>query len=354
MERRFLDAVYRGALGREPDKGGLNNWLDAIAAGMPWDDVIRHVINSDEFKNRAINIALPKHELPDLQSIFSDNYEHTNSVNGDSRLLYHAREDSDIRKMEEAIFSYGYYDLPGVWGREIDEDKRTTASIVRALGARSCLDIGCFSGPVISLLDKTGIDVVGIEVSHLAFLTAFPNIKSKMLYGDLLGVRIDRRFDVVICLDILEHVSPLKVGTYLNRIRELLNDDGYLYVNSPMFGSDDVFGEVFALEFEQWRAESDGGLFRHMDCDDRGWPMHGHLIWATPKWWEKLFLCHGFVRNRSIERAVQSTLADFFARAAPARKSLFVLRKQNSSVDAIKASTFSEAFAHSMREMAKF
>jgi 2-polyprenyl-3-methyl-5-hydroxy-6-metoxy-1,4-benzoquinol methylase len=86
--------------------------------------------------------------------------------------------------------------------RGIDLDKRVTAAIARALGAKSCLELGCFSGPVLSLLEQAGIEVKGVDASQLAFVLACPNVRGRVLFGDLLSLNIDK-YDVVLAMDIL-------------------------------------------------------------------------------------------------------------------------------------------------------
>ena len=248
-------------------------------------------------------------------------------------VIFSAREDEDFGFMESLIIKNRYYDSFGVWAPKIDLDKRVTAAIVTGLGARSCLEIGCFSGPVLSLLTEQGVDVCGVEISHLAFILAYPNIYEKIRYGNLLDLQFDRKYDLFLCMDILEHISPLSLDRYIERIVELLNHNGYVYINSPMFGADDVFGEPFSAYLPEWKSAGTEVFWRHLHCDEKGWPLHGHLVWADPNWWESLFRRHGLVRDREIEKIIQATLAPFFDKIAPARRSSFVLRRNDFDPD---------------------
>jgi hypothetical protein len=149
-----------------------------------------------------------------------------------------------------------------------------------------------------------------------------------MLYGDLLELDIDRRFDVVLCMDVLEHISPLRVGAYIERLVELIDDDGYLYLNAPMWGIDPIFGQVEGQYVEEWQRVGDASFWRHWPCDERGWPLHGHLVWASPAWWERTFEQYGLMRDLVIEQVIQHRLVAFFEQS-PGRRSLFVLRRLN-------------------------
>ena len=51
------------------------------------------------------------------------------------------------------------------------------------------------------------------------------------------------------------------------------------------------------------------------------------LFGASPKWWENLFLKHGFVREKNIEKCIYNNLKEFFVKVAPTRRSFFVLRR---------------------------
>jgi len=124
---------------------------------------------------------------------------------------------------------------------------------------------------------------------------------------------------------VFEHLNPRKIDSYIAKCAALLNSGGLLYINSPMFGVDRIFGEVFPIYLRVWEQSVDG-LFRHLEVDELGWPSGGHLIWATPVWWERLFLRHGMVRDESKEHLLHDKYAEYFERA-PARKSIMVLRK---------------------------
>jgi hypothetical protein len=127
-------------------------------------------------------------------------------------------------------------------------------------------------------------------------------------------------------MDALEHVSPLLLDAYIERIASLVDQDGYVYLNSPMWGPDRTF-EVFEEPYlEEWRCVGEASYWRHWPCDEKGWPLHGHLVWASPTWWERKFRDYGLVRDTAIEQAIHQELATFFKQAV-GRRCLFVLRR---------------------------
>ncbi len=324
-DRDVVSALYEGLMGRVADVDGLNHHVEALRCGLPLSTVIRSMAHSEEFKAKAIELVFPPAELPDLTKIMPERYRVEQAEHG-TCTVFHAKTDDDISQMERMIVEYRYYDHLGVWNPRIDLDKRVTASIVRGLGARSCLELGCFTGPVLSVLKDAGLEVAGIEVSHLAFVMAYPNIRNQIIYGDLLTQRLGQQFDVVVGMDVLEHISPFKLGLYFERVAQMIPNFGYVFINSPMFGQDDVFGTVFPPYLEEWKRVGAAGFWRDFDCSPTGWPLHGHLVWASVEWWERIAKRSGLVRDRIVEAAIQAELSEFFRHLAPARKSLFVLR----------------------------
>src|SRR5271167_1191313 len=318
-------ALYRGILEREPDSAGFRDHLKLLRSGQTLERVIRSFITSPEFRSRALEGFVPVTPLPDLRASIPERYE-TQCVAGKPMTVYIARSDADIAMMASLIDRHRFYDWFGVWGPVIDQDKQITAAIVRGLGARSCFELGCFTGSVISLLAQAGVSVLGAEVSHLAFAFAHPNVREAMIFGDLLTLDIDRRFDVVLYMDVLEHLSPLRLDKYIERILPMVDDDGYIYLNSPMWGRDHIFGVFEEPYLQEWLDVGDASYWRHWPCDGKGWPIHGHLVWASADWWEQKFRDYGLVRDTTIEQAIHQNLAGFFEQAV-GRRCLFVLRR---------------------------
>ena len=330
--------LYRGLLKRDPDDAGLRNHAGPLRAGTALEHVVRGFVSSPEFRARMLAALVPPADLPDLTQMMPEHYE-TQIPHGMAIKVFAGRYDRDIDVMELLIQQHRYYDRFDVWSPVIEIDKQIIATIVRGLGAHSCFELGCFTGPVLSLLADSGISVSGADVSHLAFAFAYPNIRDSLLYGDLLGLDIARRFDVVLCMDVLEHINPTKLDAYIDKILSILAEEGYIYLNSPMCGYDRVFGLVEEPYLEEWRAIGDASYWRHWPCDDKGWPMHGHLVWASAGWWQRKFEAHGMVRDITVEKIIHGHLAHFYE-TNPSRRSLFVLRRvgcRRSSAEAAAA-----------------
>lgn len=322
---RVAVALYRAILGREPDVPGLADKARALLSGTALEHVIRTFIDSPEFHSRFLGSIVPEVALPDLVATMPERYE-TQPGNASGMTVYVAQSDADMTRMASLIETHRFYDRFGVWIPVVDFDKQITAAIVRGLGARSCFELGCFTGPVISLLAEAGLAVAGAEVSHLAFAFAYPNIRDVMMFGDLLSLQIDRTFDVVLCMDVLEHLNPLLLDSYIDKLLSLLDADGFVYVNAPMWGEDRVFGIFEEPYLPEWHAVGDASHWRQWPCDGKGWPIHGHLVWASPLWWERKFAARGLIRDTVIESAIHRVLKPVFDNT-PGRRSLFVLRR---------------------------
>src|SRR5215469_5546479 len=329
----FSDAireVYKGVYGRDVDRSGYALFVARLKAGTPLSSVIGDLINSPEFsKKRDVIPYRSEIRLPDLTKIYPEKYSRSETEFS----VFAASSEEDFTLLESLMIKYRYYDSMEAYSPIIDLDKLVTASIVIGLNAKSAIELGCFTGPVISLLADRGLDVCGIDISHLAFVLAYDNVRDKMLFGNLLDLKIDSSYDAFVAMDVLEHLNPFYVNLCIEKIRNLVNANGFVLLNSPMFGNDDIFGTVFDVYFPEWQEAGDDSFWRHIHCDARGWPVHGHLTLASPKWWEKVFAQHGLIRDRATETEIQGLLKPFFDRHGPARRALFVLRHANNVPD---------------------
>ena len=320
----LVHALYDGILGRPADEGGLQYHVNAILHGASLSKIVANFVSSDEFCKRVI--FAPNKEtvrLPDLTAMFPNKYvRRTQELS-----IFEAKSNEDYKLLEDAIVKYRYYDSFDVYGSKIDLDKKITAGIALGLGSTSALELGCFTGSVLSVLADKGVDVCGVDASHLAFVLAHENVRGKLRFGDLLDIQFDQRFDTFIAMDVLEHLNPTRLPLYIDKIDSLLNKNGFIILNSPMFGPDIRFGEAFPVYFAEWTSAGTQEFWRHIHCDARGWPVHGHLIFASPNWWEATFQSGGFVRDPILEEHTQILLKTFFEKLGPGRKSMFILRR---------------------------
>lgn len=336
--RRFVDQLYRRELQREPDPAGFRHHVEILRRGASRSDVIKAIRDSQEYKERRT--VSERTDLPDLRRAAPEYYGVEIADDGSEVPVFSARNSNDFDWIENAIVEHGYYEAPGVWSLGIDLDKQVMAELISRLKPASVLEVGCASGAVLHGLNELGIDVTGVDISEYAKNLAPATIRDRILIGDLATLNFAGVFDLGFGLDIFEHISPNRIRQFITALSDAVKPGGFIVGNIPAFGKDRVFGEVFPICLESWRTDAAAGQpFRHLQVDDHGFPMHGHLIWATTDWWEAEFAQVGLRRETRLEVAIQGTYRVHFEQNAPARKSMYVFSKgaEEGAVDRLAA-----------------
>jgi len=164
----IIKSMYRGILGRNPDNDGFVSYLNALMQGESLDKLIKGMVISEEFSNKYESKFLyNENNLPDLTVLYPDKYTQQHERN-----VFHALSNDGFNFIEQKIKKYRYYDTLSVWSPIIDIDKHVMANIVKCLEAKRCIELGCFTGSVLSILADHGCEVSGVEISHLAFVLA--------------------------------------------------------------------------------------------------------------------------------------------------------------------------------------
>lgn len=329
-DREFLEVVYRRMLGREPDAEGAGSHLQSLREGKARADIVLDFACSFEFIHKTIkdNLAAYVDPLP-IRDERPDRYRVESWKGETDRIrVFRAAEVADYDWLERRILENGYYERPGVWSFLIDEDKRMMADIARDLGARTVLDFGCSNGAVLKCLRDLGIDGEGVEISQMALDKAPAEVRSSILIGDLLILSFPRRYDLVLGLDVFEHLNPNKLDAYIARLYGVVREGGFLYANVPAHGSDPVFGEIFGLDLASWDEDvAAGRCFRSVPVDDYGYPKHGHITCAETGWWVGRFEKAGFRREPEIEKDLHRKYDEAMSRISPARKAYYVFSR---------------------------
>jgi len=98
----------------------------------------------------------------------------------------------------------------------------------------SLLEIGCGMGYFLKTASKHFPYRAGIEMAEEA-ANAASRWADEMTLGTLETYKKDKRFDLVVALQVIEHVpDPL---AFLERCRELIKDGGHLLITTPDMGS---------------------------------------------------------------------------------------------------------------------
>ncbi|MGH9411069.1 MAG: class I SAM-dependent methyltransferase [Vicinamibacterales bacterium] len=244
-------------------------------------------------------------------------------------MVFNAALPSDFDWMEQQIISNKYYEAPGVWVFDADADKRLLAEMAACFAPARSLDLGCASGAVIECLEDLGITAEGVEISEMAIARAADRVRPRLHHGDLLSLDLAPGFDLVMGFDVFEHLNPNKLPAYLSRLAALMVEGAFLFCNIPAFGIDPVFGVIFPHYLDAWQRNSaEGRPFAQLHCDDLGYPIHGHLVWADSAWWAEQCASVGLTRETDVERAFHGKYDAHMKRHAPARLSYFVFSKQ--------------------------
>jgi 2-polyprenyl-3-methyl-5-hydroxy-6-metoxy-1,4-benzoquinol methylase len=94
------------------------------------------------------------------------------------------------------------------------------------------LEVGCATGGFLELARRDGWEVVGVEPSKWAVEIATKKYKLPVQQGTLDQLKIkEESFDVVVCLDVIEHVSSPR--ELLSEMHGFLKPDGLLCLVTP-------------------------------------------------------------------------------------------------------------------------
>ena len=110
------------------------------------------------------------------------------------------------------------------------------AMIKQCAKGKRLLDVGCATGFFMEAAAGEGFDVRGVEFSTIAIGLARPDIRQRIVHGDVNALRTQESepFDVVTAFDIIEHVQ--NPADFLRDIHEILRPGGLLVLSSPDTG----------------------------------------------------------------------------------------------------------------------
>lgn len=193
--------------------------------------------------------------------------------------------------------------------------------IWRYLPVTKTLDVGCATGFVVEALSELGMAARGTDISHYAVEHPAQGAQDKLDWGDLMaGLPYKTaEFELVTCLETLEHMKPEMIRTVLSELRRVTGK--YLVATIPSFGPNpsgpggwfDIKVRPELLnEYVDKGPEYDGPVpYDDLYRDANGEPIEGHLTIASFRWWTEQFEKAGFIRCPAVELRMHPHLARF-------------------------------------------
>jgi GT2 family glycosyltransferase len=136
---------------------------------------------------------------------------------------------------------------------------RTAERIVSGLAPTTALDVGCAHGFLVEALRDRGVDAGGFDISEYAISQARPDVAPHLWVGNVVDP-IAGRYDLVTCIEVLEHLEENDAATAVANICAVTDD--VIFTSTP----------------DDYREET-------------------HLNVRPPEYWSELFGRHGFVRD---------------------------------------------------------
>ena len=137
--------------------------------------------------------------------------------------------------------------------------------IVRDFNPKSVLDAGCAIGILVEILSRYRLDVYGFDISEWAIQQMPEEYAPLVTVGSILDANVvDRHFDVVVCIEVLEHLQPDEAETAIHNLCKW--GDIIIFSSSP-----DDYAEATHFNVQQpgyWAEKfAQQGFARFLDYD---------------------------------------------------------------------------------------
>jgi SAM-dependent methyltransferase len=232
----------------------------------------------------------------------------------DSEEKVHAVQQPDF-------FGWEYFDKPKDVYTESGYDRysaddsgiHAAAKVVLSFFApQKVLDVGCAKGFLVQMLRDNGVDAWGVDISRYAIETAPESVHEFLRVGTVLDLEFDDdSFDLVACLETLEHLHPDRIHEAVGELCRVTSDK--VFVTTPSAGANEfgpdggLVGKVKPAAIDLYKDEEtlSGPIpITDLVTDKDGFPLQGHLTVATFAWWTAMFAKYGFSRRGDIERLI--------------------------------------------------
>jgi SAM-dependent methyltransferase len=135
--------------------------------------------------------------------------------------------------------------------------------LVEKLNPRSVVDVGCGIGTFLKVFQQQGVsDILGIDGKWVE-RTQLMIGQDRFLEADLeKPIRLDRAFDLVLCLEVVEHLSPAASDTIVDSLTGL----GKVIVFSAATKLQGGQNHINEQEFSYWKKKFEARGYSVIDC----------------------------------------------------------------------------------------
>ena len=111
-------------------------------------------------------------------------------------------------------------------------EAKNPALIKEVFQPKKALDLGCGPGALMHLLWELGVDVEGVDFAESSRQLATPEVRDRITVGYVgdPGIKPDAAYDLVICREVLEHLTVLQVKQTVSNMVRMTSK--YIYVTT--------------------------------------------------------------------------------------------------------------------------
>lgn len=140
---------------------------------------------------------------------------------------------------------------------------RMAERVLAVAPSSTVLDVGCARGLLVQAFVLKGVEARGVDVSEHAVATAHPDVRDRLTVGSATAP-IEGRYDLVTCIEVLEHMEPSAAQDAIDSMTAATNR--IVFSSTPSDLAEATHINVH--ETHEWAAWfADRGFYRRVDAD---------------------------------------------------------------------------------------